>query len=87
MITDQGPKVLEFNCRFGDPETQIILPLLEDSCDLAEIMLACAEGRLDSVHIAFKNAYAATVVAAAEGYPGSYKKGEEIRISADLSKG
>ncbi|KAJ3279857.1 Bifunctional purine biosynthetic protein ade1 [Borealophlyctis nickersoniae] len=82
MLTPSGPKVLEFNVRFGDPETQVVLPLLES--DLAEIMLATAEGRLDSVSVTFKQACAATVVMAAKGYPGSYEKGKEITIAKDI---
>ncbi|KAJ1547231.1 hypothetical protein HK096_003906 [Nowakowskiella sp. JEL0078] len=80
MLTKTGIKVLEFNCRFGDPETQVILPLLDDSCDLAEIFLACAESRLDSVSVKFKSEFACTVVAASNGYPGSYQKGKEITL-------
>ncbi|TPX55225.1 hypothetical protein PhCBS80983_g05496 [Powellomyces hirtus] len=82
MLTPAGPKVLEFNARFGDPETQVILPLLDDSSDLFEIMLAAAEGRLDSVKVAFKDACAATVVLAASGYPGSYEKGKTITVGS-----
>ncbi|KAJ1867311.1 hypothetical protein LPJ78_001116 [Coemansia sp. RSA 989] len=78
MLTANGPKVLEYNCRFGDPETEVVLPLLDDSCDLAEVFLAAAEGRLDAVPLRFKNGYAATVVMASEGYPGSYPKGRTI---------
>jgi phosphoribosylamine--glycine ligase/phosphoribosylformylglycinamidine cyclo-ligase len=80
MLTKNGPKVLEYNCRFGDPETQVVIPLLES--DLVDVMLAAAEGRLDSVDLKFKNATAATVVVAAGGYPGSYAKGNEITIKA-----
>lgn len=82
MITSSGPKVLEYNCRFGDPETQVVLPLLSDDTDLFEVMLACAETRLDSVSINFKKGFAATVVAAAGGYPGSYNSGDEIELSS-----
>ncbi|KAJ3178915.1 hypothetical protein HDU87_003182 [Geranomyces variabilis] len=82
MLTPAGPKVLEFNARFGDPETQVVLPLLDDSSDLFEIMLAAAEGRLDSVRVAFKDACAATVVLAARGYPGTYQKGTDIKIAS-----
>ncbi|KAG9292893.1 hypothetical protein G9A89_016255 [Geosiphon pyriformis] len=78
MITESGPKVLEYNIRFGDPETEAVLPLLDDSCDLAEIMLACTEGRLDSISISFKTGFAATIIVAAGGYPDSYSKGKEI---------
>lgn len=70
--------MLEFNCRFGDPETQVILPLLET--DLYEVMIACCDGRLDDVDVRFReNASAATVVCAARGYPESYPKGMSIR--------
>ena len=87
MLTPhEGPKVIEFNCRFGDPETQVVIPLLES--DLASVMLAAAEGRLDSVDISFKkNLSCATVVVASEGYPGSYPKGKQIKIDAALSNG
>ncbi|KAF2076294.1 hypothetical protein CYY_002409 [Polysphondylium violaceum] len=65
--------VLEFNCRMGDPETQVVLPLLET--DLYEVVLACIEGRLDSIKLCWKDQYAVTVVAASKGYPDSYPKG------------
>lgn len=77
MLTPDGPSVLEFNCRFGDPETQVLLPLLD--CDLFEIMCACCVGELESVDIRFKEkTAAATVVCAAKGYPEKYPKGMEI---------
>jgi phosphoribosylamine--glycine ligase len=78
MITPQGdPMVLEFNCRFGDPETQAILPLLETP--LEELLLACTQQRLDQFPpITWKPGAAACVVAAAQGYPGAYKKGQVI---------
>lgn len=76
MITPKGPKVVEFNVRFGDPETQVILPLLEG--DLAEIMLACATGHLKDVPIAWKKGAAVCVVMTAGGYPEAYEKGKEI---------
>ncbi|PSN75850.1 phosphoribosylamine--glycine ligase, partial [filamentous cyanobacterium CCP4] len=77
MITPEGdPKVVEFNCRFGDPETQAVLPLLETPLD--EVMLACIEGRLDKLELQWKPGAAACVVVAAEGYPGNYPKGMEI---------
>ncbi|BAZ45911.1 phosphoribosylamine--glycine ligase [Chondrocystis sp. NIES-4102] len=78
MITPTGdPKVIEFNCRFGDPETQVVLPLLDMPLD--EILLACVEQRLASLpDLKWKQASAVCVVAAAGGYPDSYQKGEEI---------
>ncbi|KAJ1829698.1 Bifunctional purine biosynthetic protein ade1 [Coemansia sp. RSA 2599] len=82
MLTADGPKVLEYNCRFGDPETEVVLPLLDDSCDLADVFLAAAEGRLDAVPLKFKDGYAATVVMASEGYPGSYPKGRAITFGS-----
>ncbi|KAI1263935.1 phosphoribosylamine--glycine ligase [Xylariaceae sp. FL1019] len=80
MITASGPKVLEYNVRFGDPETQTVLPLLSDDTDLAEIMLACSEGYLRGVDIKIKNEFSTTVVVSAGGYPESYAKGEEITV-------
>ena len=76
MITADGPRVLEYNCRFGDPETQVILPLLES--DLYGIFAACADGALDPASVAWRTGCAATVVAASQGYPGSYPKGRAI---------
>lgn len=81
MVTKKGPKVLEYNVRFGDPETQTVLPLLSKDTDLGEIMLACAERRLDSVKVEITKQYATTVVLAANGYPEAYNKGHEIQIS------
>lgn len=82
MLTpSKEPKVLEYNVRFGDPETQTVLPLLTADTDLAEVMLAAAEHRLDSVTIKTKpNTYSTTVVMAAGGYPEAYGKGDEITI-------
>ncbi|MBR6013074.1 MAG: phosphoribosylamine--glycine ligase [Selenomonadaceae bacterium] len=76
MITNGEPKVVEFNARFGDPETQVVLPLLES--DLLEIMLACAEGNLSEKKILWSNDSAVCVVLASGGYPKSYKKNFEI---------
>lgn len=76
MLCKDGPKVIEYNCRFGDPETQVVLPLLEG--DLLEIMRATSEGRLSEVSIGQKPGAAACVVIASGGYPVSYKKGFEI---------
>ncbi|KAL8934379.1 MAG: hypothetical protein Q9216_005945, partial [Gyalolechia sp. 2 TL-2023] len=81
MVTRDGPRVLEYNVRFGDPETQTLLPLLDG--DLAEIMLACTNGYLDTVDIKCKPGSCVTVVAAAGGYPGSYKKGDLVTIAAE----
>lgn len=76
-LTPSGPQVLEFNCRFGDPETQVVLPLLET--DLYEVLTACCIGKLDTVDVRFKeNVSAATVVCAAKGYPEAYPKGMTI---------
>ncbi len=83
MLTPAGPRVLEFNCRFGDPETQAILPLLES--DLLDVLEACVEGALDRVTVRWRDAAAATVVAASEGYPGPYPKGREIAGIADAA--
>ena len=76
MLTPEGPKVLEFNARFGDPETQVVLPRLES--DLVEIMLAVAEGRSEDVNLTWSDQWAVSVVLASEGYPGSYEKGKVI---------
>jgi phosphoribosylamine--glycine ligase len=76
MMTETGPRVLEFNCRFGDPETEAILPLLES--DLAPILMACTMGALDRTPIAWRKDFAVTVVAASGGYPGDYRKGLAI---------
>ncbi|SKA77681.1 phosphoribosylamine--glycine ligase [Desulfobaculum bizertense] len=76
MFTDEGPKVLEYNVRFGDPECQPLLSRLDT--DLAEIMQACLDGKLDALDIRWKEETACCVVMAAEGYPGAYPKGMEI---------
>ncbi len=76
MLTADGPKVIEFNCRFGDPETQVVLPLLES--DLVELMLACLNGRLISDMVKINPGACSTVVLAAPGYPASYPKGLPI---------
>ncbi len=78
MITPKGPRVIEYNCRFGDPETQVVLPLLES--DLLDIMLATANGTLDKTEVKFKEGSAACVVMASDGYPLSYKTGFEITL-------
>lgn len=81
LSPSKEPKVLEYNVRFGDPETQTVLPLLTKDTDLAEIFLAAAEHRLDSVKIAVQeDKFATTVVMAAGGYPEAYQKGDEITV-------
>ncbi|HJT37330.1 MAG TPA: phosphoribosylamine--glycine ligase [Actinomycetota bacterium] len=77
MVTADGPKVLEFNCRFGDPEAQVVLPRLES--DLAEPMLACAEGNLAPYAPRWRTSACVTVVLASGGYPGEYETGKEIK--------
>jgi len=76
MLTPQGPKVIEYNCRFGDPECQAILPLLET--DLLDIFMACREGRLDEIEINWKDSHACCVVLASGGYPEKYATGYPI---------
>jgi phosphoribosylamine--glycine ligase/phosphoribosylformylglycinamidine cyclo-ligase len=78
MMTKNGPKVLEYNVRFGDPETQSLLALMEG--DLAQVMVACAEGKLSNVDVKVSSRSAATVVVAAGGYPGSYAKGTVMTL-------
>ena len=82
MITKDGPKVIEYNCRFGDPETQVVLPLLES--DLLTVMQAVTAGKLAECEVKFRDAHACCVVLASAGYPGSYGKGYEIAIPADV---
>ena len=84
MLTPNGIKVLEFNARFGDPETQVVLPLLEN--DLAAIMMACIDSRLYSQEIKIKPQACATVVMASEGYPGPYPKGVPITGLAEAAE-
>ena len=76
MITKEGPKVVEFNCRFGDPETEVILSLLEG--DLGKIMLSCVKGNLKAGDVSWKKGYAVDVVMASEGYPRTHSSGDEI---------
>ncbi len=78
MITKDGPKVIEYNCRFGDPETQVVLPLLES--DLLEIMIAVSEGRLADCEVKFSDNSACCVVMASNGYPKKYETGFEITL-------
>ena len=79
MLTPNGPKVIEYNCRFGDPETQVVLPLLEG--DLLKIMMACTDGTLADTEVKFKNGAACCVIMASDGYPGKYSGGYEITKS------
>ncbi len=81
MITPKGPKVIEYNCRFGDPETQVVLPLLES--DLLDIMLKIYDGKLDEAEVKFADKAACCVVMASEGYPEKYDKGFEITMPED----
>jgi len=78
MLTKSGPMVLEYNARFGDPETQTLLPLLKS--DLAEIMMACVEKRLHEVELIMDNKFCAVVIISSRGYPGEYSKGDKITI-------
>ena len=77
MITADGPKVIEFNARFGDPETQVVLPLLKT--DLVPVLEACMDGTLAECNVSWKNSAAVCVVVAAGGYPGEYRKGDVIK--------
>lgn len=81
MITKNGPKVIEYNCRFGDPETQVVLPLLNS--DLFEIMLKIADKKLDEAEVEFSDEYACCVVMASDGYPKKYETGKEITMPDD----
>ncbi|MBO4419610.1 MAG: phosphoribosylamine--glycine ligase [Oscillospiraceae bacterium] len=83
MLTKDGPKVIEYNCRFGDPETQVVLPLLKS--DLFTIMRAVSEERLADCPVVFSQDSAVCVIMASKGYPGAYEKGYPISIPADLS--
>jgi len=82
MITEKGPKVIEYNCRFGDPETQVVLPLLKS--DLLSIMMAVTEGKLSGQEVLFEDKCAACVIMASKGYPQSYEKGFEIDIPEEI---
>ena len=76
MLTPAGPKVIEYNARFGDPETEVLIPRLKS--DLVEVMLACAEQRLSDVELEWRDEWAVSVVLTSAGYPGSYEKGKVI---------
>jgi phosphoribosylamine--glycine ligase len=79
MITPNGPKVIEYNCRFGDPETQVVLPLLES--DLLTVMMATTNGTLAETEVKFADKHACCVILASNGYPTSYKKGFEMTFT------
>ena len=83
MITPKGPKVIEYNCRFGDPETQVVLPLLES--DLLTVMKACTNGTLADTEVKFADAHACCVILASAGYPQSYKKGFELTFTEEAA--
>ncbi len=82
MLTKNGPKVIEYNCRFGDPETQVVLPLLES--DLLTIMMATTNGTLQDVDVKFKEGSACCVVMASKGYPQKYEKGFKLSIPDEI---
>ena len=82
MLTPSGAKVIEYNCRFGDPETQVVLPLLKT--DLLTVMQAVSEGRLDEIEVGFSDESAACVIMASGGYPEAYEKGKEIDVPSDV---
>ena len=77
MLTEHGPKVLEYNARFGDPEAQVVLPRMKS--DMIEVMEACIDGRLAEIELEFEDNAAVCVVLASDGYPVSYEKGFEIQ--------
>ena len=82
MITPKGPKVIEYNCRFGDPETQVVLPLLES--DLLTVMKATTDGTLSETEVKFSDKYACCVIMASDGYPQKYESGFEIKIADEV---
>ena len=84
MLTPNGPKVIEYNCRFGDPETQVVLPLLES--DLLTVMQACTNGTLAETEVKFADKHACCVILASNGYPQSYKKGFEITMTEEAKE-
>ena len=77
MITEDGPKVLEYNARFGDPEAQVVLPRMKN--DIIDVMEACIDGKLSDVELEFEDNAAVCVVLASDGYPEKYDKGFEIK--------
>ena len=82
MLTPKGPKVIEYNCRFGDPETQVVLPLLES--DLLDVMMATTNGTLDKCEVKFAKGAACCVIMASQGYPEKYESGYEITIADEV---
>ena len=84
MLTPNGPKVIEYNCRFGDPETQVVLPLLES--DLFDIMQACADGTLADAEVKFSDGAACCVIMASDGYPQKYDSGFEITYKGGIER-
>jgi phosphoribosylamine--glycine ligase len=83
MLTDEGPKVVEFNCRFGDPETQVVLPLLRSS--LLDVLLAIGRGEsIEGTALEWEPRAAATTVLASAGYPGDYPTGRRIHVPAEV---
>ena len=83
MLTPNGPKVIEYNCRFGDPETQVVLPLLES--DLLTVMQAVTNGNLSETEVKFSNKNACCVIMASKGYPSAYEKGFEMTIPESIN--
>ncbi len=83
MLTSKGPRVIEYNCRFGDPETQVVLPLLES--DLLTVMRSCTNGTLAQTEVAFAEKHACCVILASNGYPTAYKKGFEITMTEEAA--
>lgn len=83
MLTEKGPKVIEYNCRFGDPETQVVLPLLES--DLLDIMLHVSEGTLSKADVRFSSDHACCVIMASSGYPIKYETGHKITFSQEVA--
>ena len=84
MLTPDGPKVIEYNCRFGDPETQVVLPLLES--DLLTVMQATTNGTLAETEVSFSKSHACCVILASAGYPTSYQKGYEITMTSEAAE-
>lgn len=82
MLTEKGPKVIEYNCRFGDPETQVVLPLMKS--DLLTVMKATTFGTLDKTAVEFENGSACCVIMASKGYPSAYENGYEITVSDEV---